>query len=108
MRNPYTDRTGIRDINCFYGRKQELSRIYSRIGAPNPQSVSIVGDRRIGKSSLLNFIYHEENRKQYLDQPENYIFVLMDLQVERSEIPRWDREMSEAKSRVAGHPGFEL
>jgi class 3 adenylate cyclase/AAA+ ATPase superfamily predicted ATPase len=82
-RNPYTDRKGIRDINRFYGRKQEVSRIYSRIGAPNPQSVSVVGDRRIGKSSLLNFIYHEENRKKYLDNPESYTFVLMDLQEEQ-------------------------
>jgi len=80
--NPYTDRTKIRDINRFYGRKQEVSRIYSRIGAPNPQSVSIVGDRRVGKSSLLHFIHHEENRKRYLSNPESYTFVLMDMQEE--------------------------
>jgi len=81
-RNPYVDRAVIRDINRFYGRKQAVSRIYSRIGAPNPQSVSIVGDRRVGKSSLLHFICDEENRNKYLDNPENYVFVLMDLQEE--------------------------
>jgi len=80
--NPYLEREAIRDINQFYGRKQEIARIYSRIGAPNPQSVSIVGDRYTGKSSLLHSIYHDKNRRKYLDDAEDYVFVFMDLREE--------------------------
>jgi len=88
MINPYTERTMIRDINNFYGRKKEVRRLYSRINTPNPQSISIVGDRRIGKSSLLHFISHEEIRNKYLHNPENYTFVLVDLQDEpKNDIP---------------------
>lgn len=43
----------IRQSEDFFGRKAEISRILSRLGADPPQSVSVVGERRIGKSSLL-------------------------------------------------------
>ena len=41
----------------FFGRAQEVKRIYARLNASPPGSISIVGDRKIGKSSLLNYIY---------------------------------------------------
>lgn len=82
MKNPYLNRIAIKDINHFYGRHKEISRIFSRIGASRPQSVSIVGERRIGKSSLLSFIYAAETRAQQLDG-DSYLFVFMDLQQKR-------------------------
>jgi serine/threonine-protein kinase len=83
MKNPYLNRVAIRDVSQFYGRRKEIARIFSRIGASRPQSVSIVGERRIGKSSLLNYIYSPEIRSQQLDSNSNYIFVFMDLQEKR-------------------------
>ncbi len=83
MKNPYLNRVAIRDVNQFYGRRKEIARIFSRIGASRPQSVSIVGERRIGKSSLLNYLYAPEIRAQQLDSSTNYIFVFMDLQQKR-------------------------
>ncbi|MFC1614681.1 protein kinase [Gemmatimonadota bacterium] len=81
--NPYLNRKMIRDMRYFFGRKKEIATIYSRIGAARPQSVSIVGERRIGKSSLLYYLNQEENRRNYLKKPENYIFVIMDFQEKR-------------------------
>ena len=78
--NPYLNRAMIRDITDFYGRKREVARIYSRIGTAHPQSVSIVGTRRIGKSSLLNFIYQEDNRRKHLKKSEKYKFIFIDFQ----------------------------
>ncbi|MEW6735593.1 MAG: protein kinase [Acidobacteriota bacterium] len=83
MKNPYLNRVAIRDTNQFYGRRKELARIFSRIGASRPQSVAIVGERRIGKSSLLNYIYAPEVRAQQLDGGAGYIFLFMDLQQKR-------------------------
>ena len=62
--NPYLNRMMIRDVKDFYGRKRAVARVYSRISTTHPQSVSIVGPRRIGKSSLLNFVHQEENREK--------------------------------------------
>lgn len=52
--NPFTERGVIRDPKRFFGRKRELDQIFQRLAAM--QSVSIVGERRIGKSSLLAMI----------------------------------------------------
>ncbi|HUU28217.1 MAG TPA: protein kinase [archaeon] len=81
--NPYFNRAMIRDRRYFYGRKKEISTIYSRLGAARPQSVSIVGERRIGKSSLLYHINDVENRRAFLKNPESYIFIFMDFQEKR-------------------------
>ncbi|NOX60690.1 MAG: ATP-binding protein [Chloroflexi bacterium] len=51
MQNPYTHRSTVRDPQMFFGRTGALSRLFALLA--NGQSVSIVGDRRIGKSSLL-------------------------------------------------------
>jgi serine/threonine protein kinase len=79
-RNPYLNRVMIQNPNEFYGRSREIKRIYSRLDAPRPQSISIVGERRIGKSSLLNYIYQRQNRRQQMDSHHNAIFVYMDFQ----------------------------
>ncbi len=85
--NPYLNRVAIRDPRQFYGRRREIAKIFSRIGASRPQSISIVGDRRIGKSSLLNQIYHPEIRAQHLDPSVEYVFLFVDLQQRRHIAP---------------------
>lgn len=78
--NPYTNRVMIKTPENFYNRKAEIKRIFSRIGSSRPQSISIVGDRRIGKSSLLYYICNKNIRKKYLENPEKYIFAFFDFQ----------------------------
>ncbi|MBK8903648.1 MAG: CHAT domain-containing protein [Anaerolineaceae bacterium] len=76
MINPYAVRAVIRDKGAFYGRSNELTDIFTRLSAM--QSCSIVGPRRIGKSSLL---YHlTQTYQQHLPDAQNYIFAYIDLQ----------------------------
>src|SRR5215471_1515896 len=82
-RNPYLNRVAIKDPAQFFGRIREISKIFSRIGASRPQSISVVGDRRIGKSSLLNQIFNVDVRAQHLDEPGRYTFLFVDLQQRR-------------------------
>jgi AAA+ ATPase superfamily predicted ATPase len=49
--NPFTNRGVITNPDEFFGREQEIGEIVSRLRAM--QSSSVVGERRIGKSSLL-------------------------------------------------------
>jgi serine/threonine-protein kinase len=81
--NPYLNRVAIKDPRQFFGRSREISKVFSRIGASRPQSISVVGERRIGKSSLLYYINHPEVRARFLDRPESYAFVFIDLQQKR-------------------------
>jgi len=89
-RNPYLNRVMIANPSEFFGREREVRRIYSRLDAPRPQSISIVGDRRIGKSSLLYHIYRARNRKQYMTNHEEAIFVYLDFQQDLEfDVPRF-------------------
>lgn len=89
-RNPYLNRVMIQNPADFFGRSKEARRIYSRLDAPRPQSISVVGERRIGKSSLLNHIYQARNRRAHMQNYENAIFVYLDFQRESDyDIPKF-------------------
>jgi serine/threonine-protein kinase len=72
--NPYNYIAPVHDRQIFVGRANVISKIYSRIGAARPQSISIVGDPKIGKSSLVWYLSQSETKKKYLNNPEDYIY----------------------------------
>jgi predicted AAA+ superfamily ATPase len=80
VRNPYVNRSMIRDPENFFGRRREVSRLASRIASDPPQSVAVIGERRVGKSSLLYYISRPEVVAQYLDEPEKTLFLFIDFQ----------------------------
>jgi serine/threonine-protein kinase len=82
-RNPYLNRVMIRETADFYGRRREAAKVFARIGASRPQSVAIVGERRIGKSSLLHHVCTPDGRARHLDAPDRYAFVFIDFQEQR-------------------------
>jgi AAA+ ATPase superfamily predicted ATPase len=53
--NPFTQQTMIRDAEQFVGRRAELDQISNLL--KKMQGISLVGERRIGKSSLLYHIF---------------------------------------------------
>jgi predicted Ser/Thr protein kinase len=83
IKNPYLNRVMIKRPEEFFGREREVRRIYARLNATPPGSVSIVGDRKIGKSSLLNYVYMRQNRQRWLDDPASMVVVFLDLQQEK-------------------------
>ena len=76
--NPFTSRGMITDPRLFVGREDALERIFSRLEAAQPQSVSIVGERRIGRSSLLWQVKHQA--AQRLPNSQHYRLALVDAQ----------------------------
>ena len=70
----------INQHETFIGRRVLVNKIYARIGAGRPQSVSIVGDYKIGKSSLLWYLSHDNTKKAMLNEPDKYIFVSISCQ----------------------------
>ncbi len=74
--NPYKLR-GMIPIksDMFFGREREMRRIADMLSGETPQCVSIIGERRIGKSSLANRVIHKlrtaagtaDTRAVYLD-----------------------------------------
>ena len=79
MANPYIYDRPIADRERFYNRHSEITRIYSRIAAGRPQSVSIVGQPRTGKTSLLNWLCDPASQADYLHDPALYVYLLLSL-----------------------------
>ena len=82
--NPYLNRVMIKSPEDFFGRRQEVKRVFARLNATPPGSVSLVGERKIGKSSLLNHVYMRKQRQEHLEYPEKMIMVFLDFQQEKS------------------------
>lgn len=76
--NPFFHRGAIRRPEEFYGRTSEINQMLGLLR--NGQSVSLIGPRRIGKSSMLLHLARPEVRAAYNLAPPNALFVLIDCQ----------------------------
>jgi hypothetical protein len=66
------------DSKNFIGREREVKRIYKRLQNKNDlDNISIVGERRIGKTSLLKYISHPDTIRKFGYDPDSYIFVFV-------------------------------
>jgi len=79
--NPFTYGNPISDPARFFGRKREVEQVFSRLRNVEFESSSLVGERRIGKTSLLNYVAHPQVRHSQGLDPNKYIFVYIDLQM---------------------------
>lgn len=77
--NPFTYIRPISEPQRFVGRRDETREIFSLLGAADFGSCSIVGARRSGKTSLLNFISHPDTIRQHGLDPETCLFIHLDL-----------------------------
>ncbi len=78
LENPFYHRGAIRRAADFYGREAVMAEILGLLR--NGQSVSLIGPRRIGKSSLLINLGREEVRHAFQVASPQAVFVLIDCQ----------------------------
>jgi uncharacterized protein len=68
----------IEDPRLFVGRKDEINAIVTRMEGVQPTSINVVGEKRIGKSSLLyHFFLTWEQRVQDVNR---YVVIYLSLQ----------------------------
>src|SRR2546425_534175 len=79
--NPFTYGNPISDPKRFFGRRHEVQQVFSRLRNAEFESSSLVGERRIGKTSLLKYLAHPLVPQSYGLDPDKYLFVYVDLQV---------------------------
>ena len=75
MSNPYVYKEPIPGKSGFSNRTSELTRLSSRIAAERPQSVSVVGGPRGGKTSLVNMLCDPESQADYLDDASRHVIL---------------------------------
>ena len=71
--NPFLFGSPIRDREHFFGREIVLRQVMNRLRSM--QDSSIIGERRIGKTSLLYYIQHPDVIHYYGLEAEKYLFV---------------------------------
>jgi hypothetical protein len=79
--NPFTYGNPISDPRRFFGREWEVKQIFGRLQNKEFESSSVVGERRIGKTSLLNYLADAGIRVLQGLGPERCSFVYVDLQM---------------------------
>lgn len=77
--NPFTYGNPISDAGRFVGRRRQVEQIFSRLRNVEFESSSLVGERRIGKTSLLYYIADADVRRAQGLDPDEFIFVYVDL-----------------------------
>lgn len=86
IHNPYDNRLAVTNPREFYDRMECCANVLKRVCAPSGQSCSLVGETRIGKSSLLRYLAHPEGAaanpvlRPYIGNPSDHLFVLVELQ----------------------------
>jgi tRNA A-37 threonylcarbamoyl transferase component Bud32 len=78
LRNPFFSRQRITDPACFYGRSREIEGLYSAV--VTHQCRSVVGERKLGKSSLLTAVAHPDLMERYGLDPSRTLFIYLDLE----------------------------
>jgi hypothetical protein len=68
----------ITDSSRFVGRREELRFLAGRMAGAQPTSVNVVGERRMGKSSLLYHFF--QTWEQRISSPTRFVVVYLDLQ----------------------------
>ncbi|MGD2246774.1 MAG: ATP-binding protein [Candidatus Methanofastidiosia archaeon] len=112
MKNPYITRKPIKDSDGFFGRGEILKEIFEDIGWKKMQSRCIIGERRIGKTSLLYQIMNNEMQEKYFGKIESTILVRTDITLFPNAYPadffeEWAKDISQVlKETLPEEPGY--
>jgi serine/threonine-protein kinase len=76
--NPFFNRHRITDPAYFYGRQVELEQLYGAI--LTGQCRAVVGERKVGKSSLLSHLSDPAAQRHFSLDPEQHLFAYLDVE----------------------------
>ncbi|MGB0388122.1 MAG: hypothetical protein ACPGWR_25170 [Ardenticatenaceae bacterium] len=121
--NPFTFGSMTDEPNKFVGRRAELELITARLNGNPPQGSAIVGERRIGKSSLLHYLVHPRDDESLLPRdtmrvvylsaaaghcntPEQFRMTLIETLLKQSKLEKRTKEgkwLDQLKNKLANH-----
>jgi hypothetical protein len=78
--NPFTFGNPIREPGRFIGRQEELRQVVNRLLSSAHESTSIVGERRIGKTSLLMHLADKSSANLLGLVPDRFCLIYIDFQ----------------------------
>ncbi|MEG4287069.1 ATP-binding protein [Microcoleus sp. A006_D1] len=91
--SPFITGNPITNPRCFFGREKELKRLFNLIKRQPLQNAAIIGKKRSGKTSLLQYLKNitttpieklrPNQKSEWLPYPENYRWIFVDFQDSR-------------------------
>jgi len=99
--NPFTFGNPVSTTERFYGRQGDLRQVISRLLSAG-ESTSVVGERRIGKTSLLKYLANPENAVPLGLPRDKYCLVYIDFQGLTDITPQrfWQRVLRKMEKSV--------
>jgi hypothetical protein len=94
VESPFVTGTPITHPRDFFGRQKELKRLFNLLKRKPLQNAAIIGQRRSGKTSLLNYLrritttpvseLRSGQQSDWLPNPEQYRWIFVDFQDHRA------------------------
>lgn len=98
----------IRRTADFYGRSQAVARFYEIVAGAQTQSVSILGVRRAGKTSFLQYVAQQEVISRFVPNPRDYITIYIDMSSCRHPSDFYQRLLINLERKLSGTRPFNL
>ena len=92
----------VRRSEDFYGRSTQTARFFEIVAGTQTQSVSILGVRRSGKTSFLQYVAHQEVMSRYVPNPRDYVMIYIDMSSCRTPNDFYQRLMVNLEKRLSG------
>lgn len=81
MRTPYIVGPPVKLPGDFFGRANQAQQFFDSLAGAQAQCVSVLGLRRAGKTSFLQYVSHPEVMAAHLPDPNRYLMLHVDLSV---------------------------
>ena len=96
QQNPFTFGNPVRDHRRFFGRREEIRQVVNRLLSSAHESTSIVGERRIGKTSLVKHLADAQVAASLGLTPDRFCLIYIDFQGLTDITPQrfWQRVLS--------------
>lgn len=97
--NPYFFGVPVRDPQDFYGRGDQLQTIFEAL--TKTESVSVVGERRSGRTSLLFHLLTDVAQQRHGFRSDEFVFLYLDPQLGIRDPAEFFRELADALAEYA-------
>lgn len=97
---PYIVGHPVQNPTEFYGRQRQILQLFEVIGAAHPQSATIIGLPRSGKTSFLRHIAHPSVMVRYVRHPERMVMVYVDMATCKTPALFYYRVLSQLKMNL--------
>ena len=98
--NPYYNVASIDNPSLFFGRLNDIEVLLNALFSGPPQCYSIVGQRKIGKTSLVQHLSCATTIREFGFSPENHLFVYFDCQRHTDALKKTDSFYTKLLNRL--------